>query len=127
MDHVIDVVTDVVCRWNVLHNYSKKDNNCQNFVDDLLENLGIDSHLKYTGPLGKVLSNLRTSGEDKIVFKIPTEWREALKIKEESIFFHTHSELDEFAYRVEQEFPEWQTKVYKEEYKVIIIAKIFSY
>jgi len=82
VDHVIEVVSDVICRWNILHKYSKTNSNCMSFCDDVLENLSIDSHLKYNGQIGKVLENLRNYGEDKVVFEVPKEWAEKCEIKE---------------------------------------------
>jgi hypothetical protein len=65
-DIVIEKISEVIARWNVLHPYDKKENNCQVFVDDLLLALDIDPNQKFKGQLGEYVKKLRTKGECEI-------------------------------------------------------------
>ena len=65
-DVVIEKISEVIARWNVMHKYDKNNNNCQAFVDEILLSLDIDPHLKFKGQLGLYLKRLRTKGEGEI-------------------------------------------------------------
>lgn len=60
-DVVIDKIAEVIVRWNVLYTYDKTTKNCQHFVEDLLEELGIDNNLAFKGAMGQFLKSMRYS------------------------------------------------------------------
>jgi hypothetical protein len=95
-DYIIDCISEVIARWNVMREYDKHKNNCQSFIDDLLVSLGIDPNSKFSGQLGEYLSLLRKSGENRMIFWLTPSLREDLSVKESSITFETHKELDDF-------------------------------
>eukprot|EP01080_Neovahlkampfia_damariscottae_P001184 gene1184-10698_t len=107
VDFVIEKITEVIARWNVLHPYDKKENNCQAFVDDILLSLDIDPHLKFKGQLGSYVKKLRTKGECKIEYDIPSVIREKCGFKHKTISFQNHKELDEFLKEVIDKFPKF--------------------
>lgn len=118
-EEVAKTICQVMKRWNVLKTYNSISANCQMFCEDLLECLGVDSHLKYTGCLGKILKDMKVKGKSQITFPVRKEAREALGIKESELSFKTHEEFDTFCGKLFAEFPEYLTdKIYREDYIV---------
>ncbi len=104
LDEVISKLGEVIVRWNCTKTYkeisSDKVNtgNCQDFVDAVLESLGI--RVKFTGPLSKFVNQLRSKGKANLAFEIDEEFQKEFGLKENSFKFRTHLELDEFASQI---------------------------
>jgi hypothetical protein len=61
----VDILADEICLWNCTKFYNntpKKsdDANCQDFVNELLNKLGIEP--KFEGALGEYISNIKKTG-----------------------------------------------------------------
>jgi hypothetical protein len=96
VDFVIDGMSEVICRWNTFRDYDRGKNNCQVFIDDVLNSLKIDNKLSFSGALKSYLDRMRKHGVADIAYEIPKELRESAGIKEDKIVFKNHNELDEF-------------------------------
>jgi hypothetical protein len=97
VEKIIDIVSEVVSRWNSCHNYDNLTNNCQTFVDDLLSNLGITlkEDLKCSTILENFLKKLRQKGECELEYDIPEEFQTLFEDKKR-MKFSNHQELDSF-------------------------------
>jgi hypothetical protein len=117
---VIDKISTVITRWNVLRTYNKNDSNCQAFVEELLDSLGVDLKKIYKGATGNYLKKMRSKGECKLRYKIPKEIYEKLKLKknEEKITFLTHKELDDFVIKLIEVEPKFQED-YVDDYNLL--------
>lgn len=101
----------MIIDWNVNKVYNQRNANCQQFIDDLCNELGIDLN-KFEGPLGEYMKNLREKGECSLIFPISPDMRENLKIREKSMKFETHEEIDKFARELQEKVP-----TFEEEYQ----------
>lgn len=106
-DLVIDKISEVIVRWNVLRDYDKQKNNCQNFIDDILAALNIDPETKFKGQLGDYLKQLRMYGVGNMNFSISHDLRGMTDIKESSITFKSHQELDKFVQILYDKAPDY--------------------
>jgi hypothetical protein len=122
VDFVIEKITEVIARWNVLHPYDKRENNCQEFVDDLLIALDINPHLHFKGQLGEYLKKLRNKGEANIEYDIPKDIRDKCQIKEKTVKFSNHLELDQFLKKITDAYP-----MFLEDYKSSDAALLKSF
>jgi len=68
--------------------------NCQEFVESILNILGIKMDFK--DPLNTFLRNMKLKGESHLIFKMKPEFMEYFSLKFDEIEFKTHSEIDEF-------------------------------
>jgi hypothetical protein len=104
---IINSIAEVVARWNCVHQYDKFHKNCQTFVDDILNSIGVDTEKKYKGSLGNYLKKLRTKGECETEYEIPKEIREKCDFKENIVHFQTHKQLDEFLKQIMKSYPDF--------------------
>jgi hypothetical protein len=112
LNSTIDKVAEVILDWNINRTYDQRTNNCQQFVDDLCIKLGIP--IKFEGPLGDYLQNLREKGECDLSFPISEEMRDQLGIRETKCHFNTHSELDKFVLELQNKDPQFEMNYYPE-------------
>ena len=95
----IDIIAQAVADYNVYHSYSQLSgnplkSNCQDFVEELLERLEIK--LNFEGAMGNYLKELRTKGQGKLKFKPDKEFIQKFLLKDESVIFISHDQLDTF-------------------------------
>lgn len=118
---VIDKLAEVITDWNVNFEYENVNlkgepfkGNCQDFLDAVLEKLGIKLNFDGT-PLGEYLLEMKKKGTCDVSFKPNEKFREKFSIAETKIEFNNHFELDEFVSKIVEisgmarfEFPaEW--------------------
>jgi hypothetical protein len=108
----IDKVADVILDWNINKQYGQRNNNCQQFIDDLCEKLGIPT--KFEGPLGDYLKSLRENGECDISFPLSDEIRSELGIKESKVSFDTHADLDKYVLDLQNKDPQFEMNYHPE-------------
>jgi len=113
LDETIKKISKVIIHWNVTKHYNQSENNCQQFVDDVCVELGLNLGKLLHGPLGEYLKELRAKGKSDISFPISDEMRENLEIKEKSKKFATHEELDSFVAGCVEKDPQFEEN-YKE-------------
>jgi len=113
LEETIKKISNVIINWNVNKSYNQNENNCQQFVDDLCHELGLNLDKLLHGPLGEYLKSLRSKGQCDITFPISDEMREALEIKEKFKKFTTHEELDSFVAACVEKDPQFEEN-YKE-------------
>lgn len=106
LDETIDTISDVIIKWNTQFQYDQRKGNCQQFVDDMCNALGIN--LNFDGPLGEYLQLLRERGECELAFPISDDMREQLEIQEKKKHFNTHEELDEFVKMLVDKDPQFE-------------------
>ncbi len=142
VDDVIDKLAEAIVYWNSTKYYKdhggnkETDGNCQDFVEYVLEKIGMKLNVKPESPLGKFLTKLRTKGTcemhfplddvfkrkfdlDKFSFYIPSYLKDEVTSVQSSIHpnhihFKTHYELDEFVNYLLKVDPLFETG-YKEE------------
>jgi hypothetical protein len=107
---IIDSIAEVITRWNTVHKYELFSTNCQSFVDDILDSIGIDTDQKFKGSLGNYLKKLRTKGDVEPEYEIPPEIREKCDFKEKVKTFNTHKQLDDFVVEILKHFPDFFEK-----------------
>lgn len=118
---VIDKLAEVITDWNVNYEYENVNlkgepfkGNCQDFIDAVLEKLGIKLNFDGT-PLGEYLLEMKKKGTCDVSFRPNEKFREKFHITETKIEFNNHLELDEFVSKIVEisgmarfEFPaEW--------------------
>lgn len=62
--------------------------------------------INFSGSVQKYLEEMRTYGKCTMKFKMTNEFREFFQIKEKSITFKTHEQLDNFVSKLGPEFKE---------------------
>jgi hypothetical protein len=112
LNETISKVAEVILDWNVNRQYNQRNNNCQQFVDELCEKLGIP--VKFQGPLGEYLQNLREKGECSLTFPMNDDMRSELGIRETECFFHTHADLDKFVLDLQNKDPQFEMNYHPE-------------
>eukprot|EP01080_Neovahlkampfia_damariscottae_P009179 gene9179-1267_t len=127
LEEVIDHVANFITHWNVHKTY--KDNpskdsegNCQDFVHDLLDQLGVKTDHIYNGSLGEFLKKLRKQGKCDMEFHMDHQFRTDFELKESSVKFKTHKDLDVFVQDLKKKDLEFEFK-YKSE---MILLKSFD-
>ncbi|KAG2374881.1 hypothetical protein C9374_010255 [Naegleria lovaniensis] len=99
---VVEKLSAVIVKWNTSMQYKERDTepgksgNCQDFVDDVLHNIGLSRDKLSEGPLGEFLKKLKTKGQSDLVFKMSDSFRKAFNLEENKKKFKTHKELDDF-------------------------------
>jgi len=122
VEEVVDILADVITEWNVTKKYKdnsknkKEEANCQDFVHEILEKLGIK--LDFKGPLGQFLTNLRETGLCDMEFPMDNNFRQCFNIKEKSKKFNTHEDLDNFVHYLQKTDMEFELK-YKNEWVLL--------
>lgn len=104
LDTVVDNLANHIVQWNISKLYKtqggdkKLYGNCQDFIDSLLNSIGIK--LNFQGPLADFLKNIKDNGSTQLEFRVNQEFKEKFKINEKSKVFQTHQELDEFVHKL---------------------------
>ena len=70
LEDTIEKIAKVVINWNVNKVYNQNENNCQQFVDEVCNELGLNLDKILQGPLGQYLKSLRQKGQCDITFPI---------------------------------------------------------
>jgi hypothetical protein len=120
-------VASFITHWNINKTYKdnptkESDGNCQDFVHDLLDQLNIKTDHIYSGALGEFLKKLRKQGKCDMEFLMDPQFRQTFGMKENSVTFKTHKELDEFVQSLKDQDLEFEFK-YKSE---MILLKSFD-
>lgn len=104
---IADKIADVVVEWNVNYVYAniktsqkEHEGNCQDFVDNILDKLGIKS--VFSGALGTFVEQMRTSGTCNLAFTPDKEFKQKFDLQEKSYTFDSHAELDTFVTQLKQ-------------------------
>jgi hypothetical protein len=119
----IDVVAEVVAKWNGTMEYaqnksSAKNGNCQDFVEDMMSALGID--VKFSGAVQSYLKDMKTFGSCEMNFSMPDEsFRKHFQIKEKSVTFKTHEELDRFVSNCIAKDIQFGRTIYVQEFQLL--------
>lgn len=113
VDHTIDSLSKIICKWNTEKQYDRLSCNCQHFIDEVLKVLGIE--LRFEKTMKEFIKKIRKEGECKIEWKISKEIKEKFSIKEDTKMFNTHSELDKFVNELMKIEPMFEEK-YREDY-----------
>ena len=152
LEQVIDSLAKVICKWNVTMYYKQtggdksKYGNCQDFVDDCMEALGVK--LNFDGALKNFLARLRKTGNSKLQFEMTREFIEKFNLVDiypslqralqqqdntnssngsntsddedpaGAIVFNTHKELDKFVWILMNKDYEFQNS-YPCEYQLL--------
>ncbi len=90
----LDKMAELICHWNANYQYSQNQKNCQAFVDELCEVLGIE--LNFKGALNDYLVQLRKNGKCDLKFFLSDAMRELLGTEDKYKTFETHQQLDDF-------------------------------
>jgi ribosomal protein L29 len=100
LEEVVDILAKTICRWNTSKLYKdqppkhKDEGNCQDFIMDILHELGIK--VEFSGPMASFMKKLKDKGKCAIEFDMDDEFREKFVIKEKTIEFKSHQDLDAF-------------------------------
>jgi hypothetical protein len=108
LNKTIQLISEVIIDWNVNKEYTQRKNNCQDFIDEMCEKLGINLNSMFKGPLGEYLKSLRKDGQCDISFPLSADLRQELGIKETSKKFATHEELDVFVNQIVVDKPTFE-------------------
>jgi hypothetical protein len=123
IEEVINKMAEYIVRWNTTMEYAERpknrkvEGNCQDFIDGLLKKLEIN--VNFDGCVGKYLENLRRVGRSDLEFSMDPEFRQHFGVKEKSVIFKTHIELDTFVKMLVSVNPEFGITWYKKEYQLI--------
>jgi hypothetical protein len=100
LDRAVDACARIICEWNSNRQYGQTSNNCQNFVDSLLEAIGVQ--VQFRPPLDHYLDKMRKQGQAKVKWAVPEEVRVQCGIKEKKIEFTTHAQLDKTVREIQE-------------------------
>jgi len=121
----VDKLSEFISHWNANMIYkessigrkNKNEANCQDFVLELMKYLGIEVNFK--GALGNFLTKLAEKGLCEMTIDFDNSFREVFNVKEASVTFKNHKELDLFVnglISVFKEKPEENIKKFKLKY-----------
>lgn len=71
---MVDKIADVIIKWNTKMTYKNrggekgKEGNCQDFVDEILEAVGVDKKAIYQGAMGAYFERLKKKGKGGMKF-----------------------------------------------------------
>jgi hypothetical protein len=122
LEVVRDKLSDVIVYWNSNIEYatfgkkSSKSGNCQEFIESILSALNLN--LNYEGAVGDFLQNIKKFGSSKLIFTMNDEFRKNFNIKEKSIEFKTHTQLDQFVKNLDHK-DEYLESSYPDEYALL--------
>jgi hypothetical protein len=122
IEDVVDRLSRLIVHWNTNMKYKERnakrgeEGNCQDFVDAILEELGLSLNAK--GPLAAFLHKLRKKGTCKMQFKMDEAFRSKFEITEKKVLFNSHVELDTFVQKLFDKCPEFDY-TYKQEYSML--------
>ncbi|KAL9642288.1 hypothetical protein ABK040_007287 [Willaertia magna] len=115
LEFVRDKLAEIIVKWNTKVYYKQQNGNpdngfgnCQQFIDDILQSLGIaESFSLFPPPLANYIKTLRENGYGEMEFSLSEGFKATFftpnnpfaekYAKKQSIIFHSHKELDEFA------------------------------
>lgn len=107
LQEISDKISDIVVKWNTKYTYrstpakgKNNEGNCQDFVDDILQTLGVS--IDFKGALGQFVDRMRKSGKCILEFAPSKQFKEQFQLQNEKIVFHTHKELDTFCIHIRQ-------------------------
>lgn len=115
---VVDKLAKLIVEWNIEREYCafrltgkyENEGNCQDFVEAVMKTLNVSFNPQ--GPLKHFIEEMRQKGTCDLMYKPSNEVREQMKLEQESYYFESHEELDEFAQKLEaknflfkQDFP----------------------
>lgn len=83
---LLQKVCEKIVEWNAGRTYDRLTNNCQSFVVEMLNCLGMGDSIRPDSPLGEFLAELRQTGTGAMTFRNP--------IWPETKTFQTHYDLD---------------------------------
>jgi hypothetical protein len=118
----VDILAEVITKWNNTMKYSEahstaKKGNCQDFVLDVLKALNIA--LDLSGPVEAYLKDMKKHGQCRMKFPLDDTFKEHFQIKEQSLQFETHRELDEFVNRCIVLDPNFGKSNFVQEYQLL--------
>jgi hypothetical protein len=122
LEAVRNKLSDVIVYWNSNIEYttfgknSSKSGNCQEFIESILSALNLNLH--YEGAVGDFLQNIKKNGSSKLIFNMNDEFRKNFNIKEKSIEFKTHSQLDQFVKNLDH-MDEYLESSFPDEYALL--------
>jgi hypothetical protein len=110
IDIAIKALSHVIVKWNTEGEYGLLNANCQMFVDDCLQMMGID--FQFNGLFGEYIAQVRKTGKCKSCLKLSkelqdefgAEFMQYLGFNEHSITFERHYDLDFFTWEVLSRF-----------------------
>jgi len=119
---VVDTLANFIVDWNIKMEYKentkgKNEANCQDFIISLLKQLKIN--VNFEGPLGIFLNKLKEKGKCELEFEPTKEFQEKFQLKEKSITFKTHLELDEYASKIGSMDAQFGKITWKNEYALL--------
>jgi hypothetical protein len=83
-------VCEVIARWNGTRDYSEITSNCQQFTEDVLQAIGINTN--WSGQVKQFLDNLNSIDKNDLVFNVTFSDGTKLEIR-------NHAELDEECFK----------------------------
>ncbi|EFC37592.1 predicted protein [Naegleria gruberi] len=104
IDEIAGNLVDIIIKWNTTVEYESvggdgvKSGNCQQFVDAVLETIGINKSNIYKGAMGSYFERLKKKGKGNMKFVLEEEFKKRFNIPttQKSVKFKTHCELDQF-------------------------------
>ncbi len=108
--------------WNLTKTYREAGGdrsiygNCQEFVDTLLNTLGLSIDLN--SAFGQFVDHLKKHGSSKLIFNMSKEFAEYFQLIHESIEFMTHMHLDIFVKELERRKRNWH-EFWPSEYELL--------
>nr|CAG4718432.1 unnamed protein product [Naegleria fowleri] len=109
LNRVIDGMAKCICKWNRNITYKQTGGdrvttgNCQDFVEDLLEHIGVKMNL--SGSMKKFVKRLRRTGKCSLVFEMDKKFREYFKMETKRVKFKSHEQLDLFVRKLLETCP----------------------
>jgi hypothetical protein len=111
INRITQILAQVVTDWNCNKMYKavvsdkRKEGNCQDFVDDLLDKLHVKK--QFTGPVGEFFNTLRKKGTCDMVFKMDESFCQKFET-EPKVKFTSHEQLDLFMKKLVDKDPVFQ-------------------
>eukprot|EP01080_Neovahlkampfia_damariscottae_P002776 gene2776-4184_t len=121
IDKIVDIMADQIALWNSTRRYNntpkkQDESNCQDFVNELLQKLGIEP--KFEGALGHYINDVKTTGHAEMCFTCNGEFSELFNLKSKRTNFKTHEELDKFVHNLFEIDPDFK-KTYSSEFMLL--------
>ena len=91
-------ICEVILEYNCNKKYNQKNDNCQNFVEDIFDALKLDSDFKkMKGHVGDYLKFITGKGKNEKYFACIVDSKQNILMdKKKKLVFKTHEELDEW-------------------------------
>lgn len=100
LDDSLDKLANLITRWNTMKTYKAFGGdkefygNSQDFIEDVLKAIGVQ--LNVPKPLENCLKTIQEKGSTNLELQMSIEFKNKFNIKESTIIFQTHLELDTF-------------------------------